>query len=122
MKIKRLAGSTIVIKYSSGLVEYRKQNHLYFADEYVQALRSALNMVKANYKDVTIMQYRETIHTHSDLLAAAKMLDRYSTDIEVIEQVHHATVRQPNPNLFALLSSSSAVLGTVWAVATEEAA
>lgn len=116
--IRRVNPHDIVIKYSDGMCEHRVQTKLNFKEDYIEALRSALNLVRAGMQDVTVIQYRETLHSHSELRHAAAHLGRHATDEEVLEQVHNSTRLPQNPNLMKLLTSVGTHIATLWAVAT----
>lgn len=124
MKIKRLAGSTIVVKYSKGWFQGRTPDELFFATEYAQALKSALNLVRAGFKNVEVIQFRDVLHTHSELSAALKHVTAHSTDEEIIKHVYAAShSEQVNMHMLRSGSRIENSLGLqIWAVATEEVA
>jgi hypothetical protein len=117
-RIKRVNASAILVKFSKGKYQGRIQTSINFEDNYVDALRSALNAVRSGCTDVSVIQYRERIHSHSELYAASYYLGRHATDEEVIEQVHHFSSLPPNPNLIRLLDSVGSSISTIWAVAS----
>ena len=124
MKIKRIAGSTIVVKSDAkGFFEWRKPSQLFFHDEYVQALRTALNLVRLGYNNISISQYRECLHTHSELVTASTSFTSGSTDDEVIKMAYEAShMKQQNLHMLRTGSRLENSLGlTLWAMATEEA-
>lgn len=111
-KIRRVNPDHIVVKYNHGLYEERVQTSINFFAEYANALRTALNCVRSGFTQVEVIQYREVIHSHSELLRAANNLGMYATDEEIIEEVNHASRRYNPLNLIRSSNKSGAL---VWA-------
>lgn len=88
--IKRLNPNSIIVKYNHGRYEGRIQTSLSFQLEYADALRSAINLIQSGNTNVTVIQYREVLHSHSELVEAMFNLSPYATNEEIIEEVHHA--------------------------------
>lgn len=116
--VNRVNPNHILVKYNTGVYQHRVQTKLNFQAEYVDALRSALNLVRSGATQVEVIQYREQLHSHHELKHAATHLGRYATDEEVIEAVHNSTFKPQNVNLLRLLSSPGCTLATIWAVAS----
>lgn len=89
--IKRLNPNSIIVKYNHGRFEGRIQTSLSFELEYADALRSAINLIQSGNSNVTVIQYREVLHTHSELWEAMWNLSPFATNEEIIEEVHHAS-------------------------------
>jgi len=113
--IQRVNPHNIVVKFSSGRYQGRIQTSLSFEEEYVAALRSALDAIRAGKSNVSVIQYRETLHNHAQLADAARHLNKYSTDDEVIEQVHHSSRSLEHRGLLHLLKSTVHPSPLVWA-------
>jgi hypothetical protein len=117
-RIKRVNSSAILVRFNKGHYQGRVQTSINFENNYVDALRSALNAVRSGCTQVEVIQYREVVHSHSELYAAGQHLNRFATDQEVIEEVNYFTHLPPNPNLIRLLDSVGPKLSTIWAAAS----
>lgn len=89
--IKRLNPNSIIVKYNHGRYQGRIQTSLDFKLEYADALRSAINLIREGNTNVTVIQYRDVMHTHSELYEAMYNLSPYPTDEEIIEEVHYVS-------------------------------
>lgn len=115
MKMKWLPSDTITVLYNSGHNGERSPTTLSFSDDYVKALRGAFDAVKAGMDNVRVMQYREILHTHQQLVSAMDNLTLYPTDEEILEQIHHSSRSAEHSGLMHLLRSATHNSPVVWA-------
>lgn len=112
--IQRLDPNHILVRYETGLYEDRTQTSLSFENNYADALRTALSVTQHGYQNVQVVQYRETLHYHSDLLRALEYLNPKSTDAEVIDSVKQATSDVLNDGLAHLAEPRFHQVAAVW--------
>ena len=119
--VKPLAGNIIMVKYNDGRYQGRIQTGLWFEREYPAALRAALEAIESGCTNVEVIQFREVLHSHRELVQAAYHLNPYSTDEEVVEAVHHASRKQERSQeqtgtgIMHMLRSALSPQPVVWA-------
>ncbi len=91
--MKRINPHATIVKYTYGTYQGRPQTHLLFEEEYPDALRAALDLVRKGRKQVEVIQYREVLHTHKELQEAVLLLHPFSTNEDIVEQVHFASYK-----------------------------
>ena len=93
--IRKLNPNNIMVSYTlpfySAWFESRYPVSIEFKEDYISALRMALEAFRAGNVGVTVSQYRETLHNHSEIARASSVLSPYPTDEELAEQVHHVS-------------------------------
>ena len=89
--IKRLPGDIITVLHDSRMFQGRVPTSLFFSNDYASALRAAFKAIKSGRSNVRVVQFRDSIHTHSELETAMSLLSADPSDEEVIEQAQHAS-------------------------------
>jgi hypothetical protein len=106
----RINPNNILVTYSRGRFQGRIQTSLSFEEKYADALRHALDAVRAGCADVKVIQYREIVHNGTQLKEAARYLHRNSSDEEIIEECHHASRTYVSDYLMSWAAQPSSVL------------
>lgn len=70
--IQRINPNNILVRFETGLYENRVQTQLSFEDNYADALHTALEAVQKGYTNVSVVQYRQELHSHAELLGALR--------------------------------------------------
>lgn len=113
--VKRIDPNSIIVKYIKTPQVGRSFTTIDFQDEYVDALRTAINAVRSGYQKVEVIQRREVLHTHEQLCRAADNLELYATDEDIVEEAHHASRKYEKRSLISLLKSAPHSGALVWA-------
>lgn len=114
LDMTRIDPDTLIVKYIDPLVHQRLYK-LDFHETYVKALRNALDLVRAGMQKVSIIQKREVLHDHENLVRASENIHRFATDEDLIEQAHHSSYSYDDRLLASAMRNAAHSGVVVWA-------